>query len=260
VWGGAPGQALAVRNLDQGQCSLNTYLRDYFGVRFPLNEKPLYPAFYVTVRLVMQLIVEEAHRQGRPVDADKARQILLEKWDEIQMADHPHHKIYFNLAHAYVERFARAYAPEQGDVEYLNHIIGDDVNFPLRLDLVAFYRVGDGLPIAIIFRPESLAEKEREKGLLWGALGTKHRATFVMLKRYEPTVRPTVFSGDDGRFYSYQWAVRKNDFENETDRLLQKFGQLAQGRFIEQVESFICDRCESRIACPYWLNALGDPS
>jgi len=126
----------------------------------------------------------------------------------------------------------------------------------VRLDLVAFYRVDGGAPVAIIFRPESLQDKVREKGLLWGALGSRHRATFVLLKKYEPELQPVVFSGDDGKIYRYQWGTRKNDFENETERLLQRFKQFAQGVFIEQVEPFICDGCDSRIACPYWLNAL----
>jgi hypothetical protein len=258
VWGGALGQALAVRNLDQGQCSLNTYLRDYAGVRFPLNEKPLYPVFYVTVRLVMQLIVEKAHRDGRPVDPGEARAILIERWNEIRMADHPHHDIYFNLARAYVERFAEAFIPESGIVEYLNLTIDNDENFPLRLDLIAFYRVAGDSPVAIMFRPESLREKAREKGLLWGALGAKHRITFVFLKKFEPELHPVVFSGDDGQLYRYQWGARKNDFENETERLLKRLSQFAQGVFIEQVEPFVCDGCDSRIVCPYWLNALSD--
>jgi DNA helicase-2/ATP-dependent DNA helicase PcrA len=256
MWGGAPRQALAVRNLDHGQCSLNTYIRDYAGVRFPLNEKPLYPGFYVTVRLVMQLIVKKAHRDGKPVDPGEARAVLIEQWNEIQAADHPHHDIYFNLASAYVERFAEAFIPESGSVEYLSHVIDSNENFMVRLDLVAFYRVDGGAPVAITFRPESLQEKVREKGLLWGALGSKHRATFVLLKKYEPELQPVVFSGDDGKFHRYQWGTRKNDFENETERLLQRFKQFAQGVFIEQVEPFICDGCDSRIACPYWLNAL----
>jgi len=258
VWGGAPGQALAVRNLDQGQCSLNTYLRDYVGARFPLNERPLYPVFYVTVRLVMQLIVEKAHRDGRPVDPGEARAILIEKWNEIQVADHSHHNIYFNLAVAYVERFAEAFMPESGSVEYLNLVNVNDEKFPVRLDLVTFYRLDGDRPVAIMFRPESMREKVREKGLLWGALSAKHRATFVLLKKYEPELQPVVFSGDDGMFYRYQWGARKNDFENETERLLQRLKQFAQGVFIEQVEPFVCDGCDSRIACPYWLNALGD--
>ena len=126
----------------------------------------------------------------------------------------------------------------------------------MRLDLVTLYRVGNDAPTAILFRPESLREKAREKGLLWGALGAKHRTSFVLLKRYEPELRPLVFSGDDGKLYCYQWTNRKNDFENETGRILRRFEQFAQSVFIEQIEPFICDRCESRIACPYWINAL----
>jgi hypothetical protein len=46
------------------------------------------------------------------------------------------------------------------------------------------------------------------------------------------------------------------NFESETARILQRFRRFAQGVFIEQVEPFVCDRCESRIACPYWVSAL----
>jgi hypothetical protein len=129
--------------------------------------------------------------------------------------------------------------------------------FPVRLDLVSLYRVNENAPTAILFRPESLKEHNREKGLLWGALKPpSRRVAFVLLREMEPTMQPIVFSGEDGAFYNYQWSNRKADLAKEIERVQSRFKSFAQGYFAEEVEPFTCDKCESRIACPHWIKAL----
>jgi superfamily I DNA/RNA helicase len=258
VWGGKLGQPLSARSLDKEYCSLNTYLRDYAGIKFPVNEKPLYPVFYTTVRHVMQTIVELANEQKVPVDGESARQILLEKWEKNIAPDHPHCDLYYHVAQTYTGKFAGGFIPEEGHVEYLNPTIYESrTHFPVRLDLVSLYRVDGGAPTAILFRPESLREHNKEKGLLWGALKPpSRRIAFVLLRQIEPLLRPIIFSGEDGVFYNYQWSSRKTDFANELERVNNRFKSFAQGYFTEEVQPFTCDKCDSRIACPHWIKAL----
>ena len=204
----------------------------------------------------MQLIVEKAHDVRTRVGPEDARQIFVEKWAESSLEEHIHHPIYFNLALSYVDRFAAAYEPE-GDVEHLSPIIGEETYFPVRLDLVAYYRTVDGTTVAILFRPESLAGKCKENGLLWGALDSKRRVPFVLLKLRDPDVRPFVFSGEDGVLYPYQWGTRKADFDKEAERVNGRLRLFAHGVFVEQVNEYMCDKCESRVPCPHWIEAAG---
>ena len=257
VWGGALDGSLAARTLDIKACSINTYLRDFLGAYFPLNEKPLYPIFHAVVRHAMHLVVERAHETGRQVGASEARDIFLERWNASDVADHPHYAIYLRVALAYMERFANAYIPPAGEIEPLDPtIFEEETGIPLRLDLIAHYRKSDGERIAILFRPESLASGNRENGLLWGTLDSDQRVAFVLLRLRDPQVRPFVFSGDDGVLYPYQWG-RDRDFLNESTRVLARFKEFGENAFIEQVNAFKCDQCDSRIICPHWLEALG---
>jgi superfamily I DNA/RNA helicase len=258
IWGGTLGQPLSARALDKEYCSLNTYLRDYAGIKFPLNETPLYPIFYSTVRHVMQTVVELANAEKAQVGDEAARQILLDAWTKGVDPEHPHYELYYQFAQNYVVRFAGGFIPQEGRVEYLNPTVYESkTRFPVRLDLVSLFRGDGNTPTAILFRPESLREYNREKGLLWGALKpASRRVAFVLLKEIEPALRPIVFSGEDGVFYNYQWSSRKADFMNEVERINNRFKSFAQGYFAEQVEPFTCDRCESRIACPHWIKAV----
>jgi len=131
---------------------------------------------------------------------------------------------------------------------------------PLRLDLLAYYQADDGAPVAIALRPESLEEKSRLQGVLWSGLSAAHRASFVLLKRRAPQLRPYVFSAEDGVLYPYLWTRNARDFEREADRLAQRYQALAQRTFETTVQEWTCDRCPVRVSCPYWLGALGDAS
>jgi hypothetical protein len=261
IWGGSPGGALAARTLDKSSCAIRTYLTDFLGVKFPVNDKPLYPIFYQTARFTMQLIISQAHEQGAPVSVEQAQQIFLEKWAENQVAEHPHHPLYCNLGITYVGRFALAYSPPPGAVEHLDLTVGEaKTNFPLRLDLVTHYRTADGASVAISFRPEPMPdEKKKDKGLLWSALDSKHRVPFVLLRLRDPRLRPFVFSGQDGVLYPYLWTTRGADFDKEAQRVLDRFGLLAQKVFVEQINPWLCDRCASRVACPHWMGAINGP-
>ena len=131
----------------------------------------------------------------------------------------------------------------------------EDTELALRLDLIAQYRKGDGESIAILFRPESLKEHKREKGLLWGALSSGKRVPLVLLRLRDPQIKPFVFSGEDGELYPYLWGKDK-DFEKESTRIRERFKAFERSEFQEQIDSYKCDQCESRIPCPHWLGVV----
>jgi superfamily I DNA/RNA helicase len=259
VWGGALRGALASRALDKYACALRTYLEEYLSVRFPTSMRPLYPIFFEVIRRVMGHIVRRAHAIGTQVPQDEAADLLRHEWPMPETADHPHHPLYFNLAREYIARFAGAYVPQPRARAHLDPIIGEEeTGLLLRLDLLARYLAEDGAPVAITFRPESLATKQRPQGLLWSGLSPAHRLSFVLLKQRTPRLRPYVFSAQDGNLYPYQWTSNPEDFKKEAAHITGQIKALAQGVFTTTVQAWACDRCPVRVVCPYWLGALGE--
>jgi superfamily I DNA/RNA helicase len=259
VWGGMLDASLAARCLDKGACSINTYLRNFLGLRYPLNELPLYPVFHAIVRYSMRLIIERAHDTGASVSAGEAREIFLKQWAASEVADHPHRVIYERIALDYVDRLARAYLPPNGSLELLDLAVSDEeTGLPARLDLIAHYRKSDGESVAILFRPESLKASKREKGLLWGALSGGKRVAFVLLRLRDPDIKPFVFSGRDGEIYPYLWGKEK-DFEKEATRVRERFKAFGSSKFVELIDSYWCDQCDLRIPCPHWLIVTIEP-
>lgn len=255
LWGGALVGSLSPRSLDKDACSLDTYVRNFLDARYPLNEPPLYPTFHAIVRYVLRQVIDKAHETGAPISEAVAREILLEGWKTANVGKHSHCSIYLPRALVYVERLARAYVPPFGEIEPLGtSIIEDETGVSVRLDLIAHYRAG-GESVAIMFRPESLREGVRDKGLLWGTLGTGERVPFVLLRMRDPKIMPFVFSGEDGVIYPYLWGKDK-DFAIEAGRVSARFKDFGNARFVQTINERKCDRCDSRLPCPHWLGAV----
>lgn len=257
LWNGAFKKPLAARSLDEGECSIATYLQDALGLDFPLAERSLYPIFNGVIRNSLKGIVEKSFAEGRVLTWYEALQILDGEWRKANVENHSHHEIYYGLARNYVENFNRNFQPQgTGNIEFLDLIIKGDENQPaVRLDLVCAYRVGGGSPIAILFRPESLKAKVREKGLLWSGLSNPRRASLVLLKSAEPDLQAFVFSGADGQIYPFQW-VKQPNFDVEATRLQEKLRNFALNRFVAEPDPYQCDRCGNRLSCPHWIEAL----
>ncbi len=258
IWGGSPARPLSARSLDKDSCAIRTYLDQFLKINPPLDFRPLYPIFFSVVRNALRAILELAHEQQGRVSAVQAKAILAKLWptDE-DIVDHPHARIYSNLAERYVLNFAEVYEPEPKLAEVLNLIIdGSENSAPLSLDLIAHYRDERGVPIALNFRPESIAQDVRSQGLLWGGLKPPQRVGFVILREIEPNVQPFVFSGEDGTVHSYQWTNRQADYNRESSRLTNQLREFGQGVFKTTLKSRTCDRCPDRISCPHWMGLL----
>lgn len=256
VWGGTPMGALSARVLDKASCAISTYLTNYLGVRFPANLKSLYPIFYVTARAAMEHIVYKAHQLGEKVSKEEAQEILIQKWPAKEMAEHPHHVIYFNLALAYVKRFAAVYMPTALDEHLDLSITNPETGLSIRLNLVACYRAKSGKIVAIVFRPESLSENVRNDGLLWSSLKTSQRVPFILLKLQYQNVDPYVFSGEDSTLYHYSWTSRTNDFIKESESVTNHLVALGKNKFEATISDWNCDKCSSRISCPHWMQSI----
>lgn len=258
VWGGSPARPLSARSLDKDSCAIRTYLDQFLRINPPLSFRPLYPIFFSVVRNALRAILERAHEEQGSVSADQAKAILAKLWptDE-DIADHPHARIYSSLAERYVLNFAEVYKPEPKLAEVLNLILdGSENSAPLSLDLLAHYRNEHGIPIALNFRPESIAQSVRSQGLLWGGLKPPQRVGFVILRETEPDVQPFVFSGEDGKVHPYQWTNRQADYNRESSRLTNQLREFGQGVFKTTLKSRTCDRCPDRVSCPHWMGLL----
>ncbi len=258
LWDGNFNKPLAARRLDESECSIATYLQDALGLDFPLAEKSLYPIFNGLIRSSIKSVVGKSVVESRVLTRYEALQILDKEWGRANVQNHTHHEIYYGLARNYIENFARNFQPQTtGQIEFLDLVIKGKNQPAVRLDLACAYRINGGSPTAILFRPESLKDKVREKGLLWSGLSNARRASLVLLKSAEPYLQASVFSGADRQIYPFQWAKQPN-FEIEETRLQDKLKNFALNRFVTEADPYQCDRCGNRLSCPHWLEALDE--
>lgn len=259
IWGsGKIERHLSAKKLDKDECSTGIYLNDAMNLDFPVAEKSLYPIFFTVVRRTMKKIVEQTFERQRKVEEGEAVQVLINEWIKSVDAQHKHHDLFSDVADDYVKTFALKFEPEVGTVKFLDLLIenGGDGN-AISLDLICAYRIDERPPIAILFRPEGFKEEDlRENGLLWSALSSKKRASFVMLRTVEPTLQAKIFSGEDGEFYDYQWNSRGKNLEAEISRLTEKRVALSERRFITNVKDYHCKKCPQRIGCPHWIKSV----
>lgn len=255
IWGGSPKNPLAAASLDRARCAIQTYLTEFLGARFPLDEKPLYPAFFQAARRAMERVMYESGARGA-ISQLKAAEIFREEWKANGADGHRHHRIYFALGQKYVERFAVASESLPPADKYLESALGDDTaGLRVRLDLVAFHRAADGSAIAVQFRPESYADKAKDGSLQWSKLDNPYRIPFALLRQREPHLRPFVFSGEDGVLYPFLWSAKKGSVEEEARRAEERYRLFSRRIFNQQINRWKCDRCEVHVICPHWLEA-----
>jgi len=258
IWGGSPKGPLPASSLDRDRCAIQTYINEFLGARFPLNEKPLYPIFFQTVRRSMERVIYESGARGSAISQSKAIEIFREEWKANVADGHPHHQIYFTLGEKYVERFAQAAQSLPPADEYLESVLGDHTaGLRLRLDLVAFHRATDGSAIAVQFRPESYAEKAKDGNLQWSKLDNAYRIPFALLRQREPRLRPFVFSGADGVLYPFLWSTKNGSVDEEARRADERHKHFSRGIFNQQINHWKCEGCEVHVICPHWLEAAG---
>lgn len=254
IWGGAPSGLLGVRALDSQTCAVRTYLEHYLNIRFPVLARPLYPIFFEAVRRTMGRIVQRAHELGYAVSGEEAEAMFHAAWPTDEVAEHPHHDLYWTIGLDYIGHFARAYQPHPKAQQHLDLVRQPpDSDLSLRYDLLAHYEAVDGSQVAIALRPESLQAHARPDGVLWSGLSAAQRVSFVMLKQRVEDVQPWVFSATDGALYPYQWPRNPERVEMEAERVDRRFHLLDQRQFDATAQAWTCDRCPVRLSCPLWM-------
>jgi superfamily I DNA/RNA helicase/Zn-dependent peptidase ImmA (M78 family) len=255
IWGGKIDRPVSARKLDKDECAVGIYLHEATNMDFPVEEKSLYPIFYSIVRRAMNEIVKQAFKQQKAVEKADAVRILLKEWNESVKPDHTQHDLFLAVAKDYTQAFAEKFVPEKGNVKFLDLSL-EEAGGEVLLDLVSAYQIDSNPPIAVLFRPEVFKEEDlRENGLLWSALSGKKRASFALLKTVESNLQPKIFSGEDSRFYDYQWNSRPKNLDVEIFRLKEKRAALAENRFVTLIKDYNCKKCPLRIGCPHWIKS-----
>lgn len=260
IWGGNIKYPIASRKLDKGECALSTYLQDGLALKFPLAEKSFYPSFYVAMRMILRSIVTKIFEEQRVLSVQEAMTILQAYWNFEDFRidkNHTHHNLYWNLAQKYVEGFVKAFTLEIGNAKFINPVIENNGR-EIELDLVCAYVLDDGSSKAIFFRPESLKDKlNKQNKIVWSKIKDKYRVAFVLLKKEFPNLEIDIFSGEDGKFYNFNWARDPQSVENFTIENESRLKQLSNEKFIGTVVKDTCNyRCENKINCPHWIGAL----
>ena len=250
---------MAARKLDKDECAIGIYLHEAISLDFPVEEKSLYPIFYSVVRRAMNEITKRAFERQNSVEKEDAVQILMKEWKKSVSPEHTQQDLFLAVAKDYAKTFAEKFVPEKGSVKFFDLAMDNDNGSGgvVSLEFVAAYQVENHAPIAVLFRPEGFKEEDlRASGLLWSALSGKKRASFALLKTIAPDLQPKIFSGEDGRFYDYQWNSRPKNLDVEIARLKEKRAALGENRFVTQVKDYNCKKCPQRIGCPHWLKSL----
>lgn len=257
IWGGAPKGSLSASTLDKDRCAIKTYLDDFLGLRFPLNDRPLYPVFYQTTRRALERAVHEVLGQIAPLDVTAAKAFLRECWEEKDFRDHSHLELYVQMGERYLERIADIASSLPPRSEILDYSTGNqEGDVELRYNLIAFYRATTGASVVVTFHPESFAKDAKGGKLLWSNVKAAHRSYFLMLRRIAPQLQPYIFSGEDGAFYEFQWSQKRGSVEDSLEQATNRLRQFANRQFHHRVNDWKCDRCEARIICPHWLEVI----
>jgi DNA helicase II / ATP-dependent DNA helicase PcrA len=263
AWGGRTDlDKLSARSLAGRYCSVQTYLEQLIGLKFPPGLQSLYPRFFNAVRTAMGETVVGAHGRGAKLDGAEAAEFFAREFREDRFGEHPHAKLYARLGAEFVARFAEAYEPIPRAAEFLDpdSVVAESTEglLPLKLDLVTYYVDTDGREHAMIYRPESLAspgpDGQYPEELNWSAIPDKgRRASFALLSGRKERLQPWVYSAADGRLYRYRWNSRGKLLEAERLAAGERHRHFTAGRFEAETDDWTCDPCPSRVTCPLWM-------
>jgi DNA helicase II / ATP-dependent DNA helicase PcrA len=265
LWGRWPRAHLSIRYLDKSFCGVATYLEQFLRGRFPEALPTYYPRFTVAIRRAMRRTILRAQLEQRQVTETEAEGFFLDEFHEQrpEWQDHPHKPLYERIGLVFSKRLAVAFQPQAGTVEFLHSSEADDLIFnyeegllPLRLDLVACFRDGQGVHHLLLYRRESLSEAVAEE-LNWSIIKeTYKRVSFVVLHQHHQVSQFWVFSGADGRLYHIKPNRNAQNTVAEAAKAIENLRALADGNFVALVDDYKCSGCLVRISCPHWLGAI----
>lgn len=265
LWGRQPRAHLSIRYLDKSFCGVATYLEQFLRGRFPEVIPAYYPRFTVAVRRAMRRIITQAQIEQRRVTEAEAEEHFLAEFHEQkpEWQNHPHKALYERIGLAFSKRFATAFQPHAGAVEFLHASEADDLVFnyeegllSLRLDLVTCFRDAQGAQHMILYRRESLSETFAYE-LNWSIIKeTYKRVSFVVLRQHQQASQFWAFSGTDGRLYRIKPNRDLEKMDAEAAKAIENLRALTSGKFVALVDDYKCSGCPVRVSCPHWLGAI----
>jgi DNA helicase-2/ATP-dependent DNA helicase PcrA len=258
VWGGTSPSRVGTYALAAGTCRVRTYVEDLLGARLRERDIPLYREFIARVRLVLREVVRRM-LAGHVLPSAEVGELVDELWPPDAFADHPHLAIYRPRVRRWAEKFVQAFAASgeaagsllEQPLEWCDEL---GATAAVDLHLIARFRHPGGHQVAI-----SLQVKARDEApdVAWSGLLPHRRLSFSILGEEDSTLRPFVFYGDDGQLRPFRWSQRKarEALAREVGAAKGAFQNLMQGSFDGVVSDWDCDRCPSRVLCPWWIGA-----
>lgn len=270
IWGKKQSRKkLAASSLSKSDCAILIYLEEFYGARFPMLLKPLYPRFFGDVRKSLKKIIQHAQESNRKLTKLEAEEIFKTAFSGEDILAHPHYTAYKRRGIDYAARFAKDYDPQPGTVEIVEieniNENGNQELLPLRLDLIAHYRDKNGQTHSVIFRPESLEKPKNGKlpdEIAWSKVKennnhTRKKMPFVLLRKVDTKIQPWVFSGEDGKIYKLKWNKNTETMDEDVVWATARLQAFSAGKFESVIEEFFCDtKCKCRISCPHWIKAI----
>lgn len=259
VWGGKALGMLPARHLTRDRCAIKSYLDLALDLFFPEAEARLYPFFIGRLRQAMRRLVSTMLENRDQLDGGVVTATVEEIWPEAWFAEHPYYQLYRPLLSEALHDFVRTLGPPSGatplnaEVEWAQH--GGPAR--LTLDMVAYYLRSDGHADGVVLHFSSLGDSLNKTGtaVLWGKLGDSQRVPLALLDlHHEGRFHPYVYSIADATSRPYLWhRAGKKPVGELAERAVEKARNLASGRFETVVDEYACDRCASRICCPFWM-------
>jgi len=258
VWGGMTPNRVHTYGLAAATCRVRIYVEDQLAARLWERDRPLYREFIRRERLILHEVVRRM-LGGHVLPSAEVGDLVDEVWPPEAFADHPHISIYRPRARCWAERFVEAFA---GSGEAAGSLFEEPIEWAdeegttasVELHLIARFRHNAGHQVAI-----SLAVRARDESpyVAWSDLSAHHRLPFSILGHGDSTLRPFVFYGENGHLKPFRWSQRKPHaaLAREVEGARRAFQNLMQGNFDGVVTDWGCDRCSSRVLCPWWIGA-----
>jgi hypothetical protein len=252
VWGATDNPSLAVRYLADDGCVIRGYLEGVLGLRVPTTPAPLYPELIGRGRSALQRVIEAAIEAGRPLSAEEAAAIFEAAWPEEEHDGHPHETLYRAICRDGVLSYAAGYSP-QGEV-LLEDVPGTPED-NVSLGLVTMAQAPTGEIIALGLRAESLEALSKDgKTIPWGELKGAARLPFALAAGKRPDLQAQVYSLRDRRKYAY--AINPRYLADTVSKASARHRTLREANGGQPIKEQMCERCQLRVACPYWMGLL----
>ena len=251
VWGHSPTESLTASSLGSAVCPLSVYLSKELRLGFPPDVEDLYPQYVSAVRAAAR------HLAGDP-DADPTS-ALRDAWPGTPEREHPHETVYRHVA-----------TDALGAVATSFHAIGTGPDLPLtvapvagapdvRLGLAMHAMVGDRAVAVALDLGRSYAARLPKNGTVsWSKLGSSTKVDFALLHQRATDAGHAppelyVVSAPDGAAYPAVW--NKNGTDGDIGPVVERLKETAAATYQPAATAYVCDGCEHRTACPYWIEA-----